>query len=198
MKHFNETHGMSKTPEYRSWMGMKDRCYNEKNKKHHRYGGRGISVCERWRNSFEDFLNDMGPKPSKDASIDRIDNDKGYSPENCRWATQKEQQNNRGNNALLTCHGETLTISQWAMRSEVSEDTIFARKKLGWTDEDAISKPLFSRKKKGRGVTKEKRRNGSVGWKAYAYKANKRIHLGSFDTEEEALEARANYESFGS
>jgi hypothetical protein len=88
------THSMTKTSEYRAWAGMMQRCYNPKNRRYSSYGGRGIAVCVRWK-SFENFISDMGLKPSADLSIDRIDNDKGYSPDNCRWATRSQQQNNK-------------------------------------------------------------------------------------------------------
>lgn len=88
------------TVEYRTWCGMKNRCSNEKDEFYEYYGGRGITVCERWLNSFENFFADMGPKPEpqKQYSIDRINNDLGYGPDNCRWATWKEQAQNRSNN----------------------------------------------------------------------------------------------------
>jgi hypothetical protein len=83
------------TPEYDSWIHMRQRCNNPNNKDFKHYGGRDISVCERWLDSFENFFEDMGPKPSANHSIDRIDNDSGYSLDNCRWATKSEQSSNR-------------------------------------------------------------------------------------------------------
>jgi hypothetical protein len=120
--------GKGKTSsEYRSWQGMKERCTNPNLKQYSDYGGRGITVCDRWLNSFENFLEDMGMKPSKNHSIDRIDNNLGYSKENCRWATRTEQANNRrerSNSRYLTCNGITKPMPYWVKEWGISENVL--------------------------------------------------------------------------
>lgn len=91
----NLKHGLNKVSEFRIWQGMIRRCYDSNNSAYHYYGGRGITVCPEWRDSYENFIEDMGPRPSPDLSLDRIDNEKGYSKENCRWATGEQQALNR-------------------------------------------------------------------------------------------------------
>jgi hypothetical protein len=132
------THGMSKTNTYSTWSGMKARCFNTKNKFFHYYGGRGITVCDRWLD-FVNFVADMGEKPSKEYSLDRIDNDGNYSPENCRWATKTEQMNNRRINRRLSFNGENLTISEWCKKIGVATQTIYNRIDLGWDVEKILS-----------------------------------------------------------
>ena len=108
-----KTHGLTGTKEYRSWYHMKSRCLNSNDKWFHKYGGRGITVCRRWINSFERFLQDMGNAPSLKHSLDRIDNDGHYEPGNCRWATQQEQVDNSTHVRKLTINGVTKTRKQW-------------------------------------------------------------------------------------
>ena len=99
---------------YKSWSELIQRCTNPNNKRYERYMGRGITVCTRWLNSFENFLEDMGERPSKDHSIDRIDNDGNYEPSNCRWTTYKEQNSNQRSNVWMTFNGETKLQTCWA------------------------------------------------------------------------------------
>jgi hypothetical protein len=107
------THGMAGTPEYQTWTRIKLRCHDPNNPKYYAYGARGISVCERWRNSFENFYSDMGPKPSAIHSIDRIDNDGNYEPGNCRWALGLTQARNARFNRRVTIDGITLCVAEW-------------------------------------------------------------------------------------
>jgi hypothetical protein len=133
---------LSRHPEYCVWALMKSRCTNPKDKGYHRYGGRGISVCDRWILSFEDFLNDMKPRPTPVHSIDREDNDGNYEPDNCRWATSKEQGRNRSDNRILEHDGQELTIAEWSEKTGLSEEVIRYRVSNGWSHEDAITKPV--------------------------------------------------------
>jgi hypothetical protein len=114
MLYENKTHGMVKSPEYNSWRSMKKRCYLKAHKSYKYYGGRGIIVCDRWLNSFENFLQDMGIRPEGNYSLDRIDNNGDYCPENCRWATLLEQGRNQRTNVNVTYQGETKCIAEWA------------------------------------------------------------------------------------
>jgi hypothetical protein len=129
---------LSGTPEYATWGGMIQRCADAGNPN---YGGRGIQVCDRWL-SFEDFLADLGPRPSSRHSIDRLDNDGDYESGNCRWATRKDQANNKRTNRKLTLNGETLSCAEWARRLCVSRYVIFNRLRSGWTVERTLTTPL--------------------------------------------------------
>ena len=108
----NITHGMAGTVEYNTWVKIKSRCLNPKNAKYADYGGRGIKICEAWKDSFEQFLADMGKRPRGKQSIDRIDVNADYSPENCRWANHKEQARNKRSHRMVVYEGTEMPLSQ--------------------------------------------------------------------------------------
>ena len=127
---------MSRTNVYKVYSAMIDRCRNERNVNYKDYGGRGIAICDEWLKSFENFYSDMGESNGK--SLDRIDNNKGYCKENCRWATNKEQSNNTRSNRLLNHDGKALTVMQWSELLSLNRNTIHARLRYGWTDSEAL------------------------------------------------------------
>lgn len=129
--------------EYICWLSMKTRCEKEDSDKYHCYGGRGVRVCERWSNSFEAFLADMGPRPSLDYSLDRYPNNDGnYEPGNCRWATRFEQARNKRNTVNLTLEGQAMCLADWAKRIGIRRGTLRARINRGWTHEKALTTPV--------------------------------------------------------
>lgn len=137
-----KTHGGSGLPEYVIWLGIRSRCTNLNNDAWKHYGGRGIKVCEKWQESFEAFLADMGRRPSDEHSIDRFPNNNGdYEPGNCRWATAKEQMRNTRVNYLLEYEGETKCVAEWAEKYGVRVGLLYTRLvKLGWTFEEAVGR----------------------------------------------------------
>jgi len=126
------------TKEYRAWKHIRDRCNRPKCKQYPRYGGRGISVYEKW-NDYEVFLSDMGRAPTPKHEIERIDNDGNYSPGNCKWATRKEQMNNMSRNHKIFAFSETKNLSEWCEIYNQSGTTVFNRLKRGLTPEKAIA-----------------------------------------------------------
>lgn len=143
----NTTHGHTRggnnSLTFRSWTAMVSRCCNKNHADYPHYGGRGIIVCERWRSSFVSFLQDMGERPSKRHSIDRIDTTAGYSPGNCRWATQKEQQRNRIDTRVVEYSGARRTLADWA--EIVGIDRYVLHKRIyqhGWTIDRAFSQSV--------------------------------------------------------
>lgn len=135
----HRTHGMSESSTFVSWMSMLNRCYNEKTPNYANYGARGIAVCQRWRESFENFLADMGERP-EGKTLDRYPDKNGnYEPENCRWATYQEQNRNRRSNSLLTYNGVTKCIAEWAAEFNVNADAISWRLKRGWSAHEALT-----------------------------------------------------------
>jgi hypothetical protein len=137
-------HGLADSPEYKVWIAMKMRCLNKKDAAYLDYGGRGITVCDAWRDSFEAFINDMGRRPSSSLMLERIDNEKGYEKGNCKWATPLEQGRNRRSNHLVTFNGESLAIAEWADRLHISQQALGFRLKH-WPIEDALTKPRGKR-----------------------------------------------------
>lgn len=132
-------HAWPHSPEYNSWHQAKMRCRNPKDPNYVRYGGRGITFCKRWE-SFENFLADMGLKPSPEYSIERIDNSKGYEPDNCKWASSTEQANNRRSNRVITFNGRSKTLAQWARHTGIRWGVLWRRLDLGWS----VGKTLFT------------------------------------------------------
>lgn len=139
-------HGGWGTAEYRVWCGIKGRCHSADNKDFPRYGGRGIAVCDRWRYSFEAFIKDMGARPFSKATIERVDNDGNYSPDNCRWATRKEQTENRHTSRIIVMDGERITVAEAARRLSIDRSTIRGRAiNHGETRQDAVNYYLSKR-----------------------------------------------------
>lgn len=132
------SHGRSRTPEYRAWINMISRCENERTPHYEGWGGRGISVCSEWRHSFECFLSDMGPRPTPKHSVDRRDVNLGYTPENCRWATQTEQMRNVRNNRLVTFRGSKVPLSEAVEELGLKYNTVLYRLRRGKTEEEAL------------------------------------------------------------
>lgn len=126
-------HGMYNTRIYIIWSHIKQRCYDKNFTYYNLYGGRGIKMCDEWFDDFLNFYNDVGNPPSNKHTIDRINNDGNYEPSNIRWATMKEQGNNRRNNVRLKYDGKEMTLSQWAKYRNINVQTLYARlHKYGW------------------------------------------------------------------
>lgn len=143
LKKKRENHGCYKRSEYTIWCSIIQRCYNKNNKKYLLYGGRGISMSPRWRQSFSAFLEDVGPRPSPLHSLDRHpDNDGNYDPGNCRWATQSQQLNNTSCNLKLTYNCITMTASEWSASTGMSHFSIRKRFHRGWSDEKSLTTPI--------------------------------------------------------
>lgn len=136
-----EHHGLWKSPEYKVWDSARERCHNPNNASYKNYGGRGIQMCDEWRNSFATFIRDMGPRPSSKYSIDRIDNNGPYSPNNCRWATISQQARNTRSNRYVTIDGVCKCVSEWAFIFGLPPTLVFGRIRKGWNPEIALKTP---------------------------------------------------------
>lgn len=133
-KAIHTTHGMSYSDEYKIWQGIRTRCKNPNATSFPRYGGSGITICERWDNSFDAFHEDMGPRPSKKHSVDRINNDGNYEPSNCRWATPSEQRSNTTTNVFVEYQGRRMTTAQFAELTGFTKLTVYR-----WVTRDKLS-----------------------------------------------------------
>lgn len=137
-----EKHGMTGSPEHKAWKNMKTRCSNPNTGYHHRYGGRAIGICPEWQESFLQFYADVGSRPSSGHTLERVDNDRGYEPDNVEWRTWKQQAQNRETNRRLTLDGETRTLAEWAETLGIKESTIYKRLKMGWSVGRALTTPV--------------------------------------------------------
>ena len=134
-------HGMHLSKEYSAWRHMKARCQNPRDKWYFAYGARGIRVCDQWSKSFAQFYEDMGPRPFESATLDRVDNDGDYEPDNCRWCTPEEQSNNNRKTRKITHNGVTHGVRQWSRIVGIHHNTLFKRLNNGWSIEDALYTP---------------------------------------------------------
>lgn len=147
-RHMKKTyHGMSRSPEYKLWGNIKQRCRNHNTPYFHNYGARGVSMYGPWENSFEQFLQDVGERPGPGYSLDRIDNSRGYTPGNVRWATKRAQACNMRKNRIITCMGKSMTISEWADEVGLAPSTIHYRLSVGMSVENALFTPRRSGRK---------------------------------------------------
>lgn len=142
----NTTHGMSRSPEYNSWRKMIGRCTDKDDKSFKDYGEKGIKVCERWMD-FNNFIEDMGLQPEPNMTIERVESTGNYEPDNCTWATRKEQARNRSTSKILTLNGEAKTVAEWSEIYGHKRTLIADRLEQGWSVEDAITKPSKNAKK---------------------------------------------------
>jgi hypothetical protein len=140
----NFKHGMNNTPEHRAWSHMRQRCNNPKDKSYKDYGARGITVCDRWQDSFPNFMEDMGlkPEPKHKYSLERKNNEEGYSPDNCVWATRRVQAKNKRNIIYWTYQGKTQHLSAWAEELGIEVGTLWYRHKAGWPVEKILGTPV--------------------------------------------------------
>lgn len=152
MKRVTRKHGLSRTPEYRAWQTMRLRCFVPTNSAYADYGGRGITVCDRWMDSPQAFLADMGPKPSPAHELDRIDNDRGYEPGNCRWVTRSENDRNRRSTLWVTFDGSRRRWADLVDEFGVPSDTAKWRIRHGMSVEQAFRTPVRAKRSRRQGT----------------------------------------------
>jgi hypothetical protein len=147
------THGMTNTPEYKTWRSAVERCHNPNNRQYPAYGARGIKVADEWRSDFAAFFAHVGPRPSGRYTLDRIDNDRGYEPGNVRWATYTTQANNKRSNHLVVLDGETMTLAEAIRRKGQKSNVVRQRLAIGWPLERALNEVARPRIAKNRRQT---------------------------------------------
>ena len=140
-RHGYKTQGKPE-PEYVAWRNARSRCHNPLNNRYEHYGARGITMCVEWRSSFIAFLEEMGRRPSPNHTLERINNDIGYQPGNCKWATRSEQARNRSTNRFLSINGETKPTACWSDEFGITQSLIHSRLKRGWSEEAAVLTPV--------------------------------------------------------
>ena len=139
----HQTHGLTETHLYNIWIGMKQRCFSENHSSYSDYGGRGITICEEWKDDFTAFYDwSLRNGWNEGLEIDRMDNNGSYSPENCRWVSRTVQNNNKRNNHYIEYNGKTQTMAQWAKELNMNPVTLKSRIRRGWSIEDAFTKPI--------------------------------------------------------
>lgn len=159
-----ERHGKRSLPEYQIWLQMKGRCHNPRNKCWPWYGAKGILVCERWRNSFLAFYEDMGPRPIG-MTLERENTSKGYEPGNCRWASWDDQRRNKTNNRWYTFNGKTLIMADWEKELGMKHGLLRTRiDKYGWSIERALSTPVGAPRKNSRMLTFQGKTQPMAAW----------------------------------
>ena len=183
-----KTHGMSRTRPFTIWQGMKNRCYRKGIVNYSRYGGRGIRVCKRWRESFESFWEDMGSTYFKGAQIDRIDSNGNYEPVNCRWVTKKQQASNKRSVKMYTHNGKTMHASDWEKELGLKPGTVRARIKAGWDIKRAITTP----KKEYKCYYYDEKRSDKP-YRVHVKRGGKQYFVGRFKTRKEAMKAREEF-----
>lgn len=157
---------MTKSPEYKSWLHMKDRCLNKDNKYYSSYGGRGITVHPEWVDNFQSFYDHIGPRPHPSSSVDRIDNNKGYVPGNVRWASHIQQVRNTRQNRMIEWNGEVKTLGAWAEELAMSSRTLQTRLSRGWTVDRALGTPIRQQKSRRGGLVAGGRMMSLPEWEA--------------------------------
>jgi len=135
------THRLSRTTEYVAWMAMKTRCLNKNSERYPDWGGRGIAIAAEWVSDFPAFLKHIGPRPSPQHSIDRIDNTRGYEPGNVRWSVRLQQMRNTRHNRVITFNGKTQCVSAWCEELSLPTEVVYSRLKHGWNEHEALATP---------------------------------------------------------